>query len=141
MLSSSGLTVRCFTVPSPILQSLRTTFYTYPDRPRLLSAAISPEPVGEPVPATCIRDKDRRVLRVFTDQGQQFNVALQFPVRNCWSSKFGLLVERQVTEELEDLSSNKSVLFSLLHPLDDFTRVVMKQSNRISEFQVRHSSV
>ena len=67
-------------------------------------------------------------------------MALQFPVRNCWSSKFGLLVERQVTEELEDLSTNKSVLFSLLHPLDDFTRVVMKQSNRISEFQVRHST-
>ena len=64
-------------------------------------------------------------------------MALQFPVRNCWSSKFGLLVERQVTEELEDLNTNKSVLFSLLHPLDDFTRVVMKQSNRISEFQVR----
>ena len=65
-------------------------------------------------------------------------MALQFPVRSCWSSKFGLLVERQVTEELqEDLNANKSVLFSLLHPLDDFTRVVMKQGNRISEFQVR----
>ena len=47
-------------------------------------------------------------------------------------------MERQVTEELqEDLNANKSVLFSLLHPLDDFTRVVMKQGNRISEFQVR----
>ena len=68
VLSASGLTVRCFTVPSPILQALRTTFFTYPDRPRLLSAAISPEPVGEPVVATCIRDRDRRVLRVFTDQ-------------------------------------------------------------------------
>ena len=46
-----------------------------------------------------------------------------------------------MTEELGDLNTNKSVLFSLLHPLDDFTRVVMKQSNRISEFQVRQSSV
>ena len=64
-------------------------------------------------------------------------MALQFPVRNCWSSKFGLLVERLVKEEVEDLDSNKSVLFSLLHPLDDFTRVVMKQSSRICEFQVR----
>ena len=70
MLSAGGLTKRCFTVPSPILQSLRTTFYTYPDRPRLLSAAISPDPVGQPLPSTCIRDndRDRRVLRVFTDQ-------------------------------------------------------------------------
>ena len=68
VLSASGLTKRCFTVPSPVLQTLRTTFYTYPDRPRLLSAAISPEPVGEAVPSTCIRDRDGRVLRVFTDQ-------------------------------------------------------------------------
>ena len=70
VLSSSGLTVRCFTVPSPILQALRATFFTYPDRPRLLSAAISPDPVGQPMPSTCIRFKNAgsEVLRVFTDQ-------------------------------------------------------------------------
>ena len=72
---------------------------------------------------------------MFCVQGQQFNVALQFPVRSCWASKFGLLVERQVTDELQDVDTNKSVLFCLLHPLDDFTRVVMKQSNRLSELQ------
>ena len=62
-------------------------------------------------------------------------MALQFTVRSCWSCKFGLLVERQITEQVEDLDTTKSVLFCLLHPLDDITRVVMKQSNRISEFQ------
>ena len=56
-------------------------------------------------------------------------------MRSCWSCKFGLLVERQITEQVEDLDTTKSVLFCLLHPLDDITRVVMKQSNRISEFQ------
>ena len=68
VLSSGGLTSKCFTVPSPIVQTLRVTFYTYPDRPRFLSTTISPEPVGDPVVSTCILDGERKVLRVFTDK-------------------------------------------------------------------------
>ena len=77
-------------------------------------------------------------------------VALQFKVRKCWRTKFGLLIEREVRaeeEEEEDRSIGKilggksrqtsppPVLFALLHPLDDFTRVVNKQGGRLSEWR------
>ena len=75
-------------------------------------------------------------------------VALQFKVRRCWRTKFGLMIEREVRAEEEEedphgkvlgeksqQTSPPPVLFALLHPLDDFTRVVNKQGGRLSEWR------
>ena len=138
VLSAGGQTVSCFSLRSQIKQSVRCRFHEYPDLPRILSTPVSPEPEGESLASVCIRDE--KVLRVFTDDGKHFNVALQFSVRRCWSTKFGLLVERQVVSsghktDVEDVSRHSNVLFFLLHPLDDYTIVIMKQGQRTWELQ------
>ena len=51
----------------------------------------------------------------------------QFAVRRCWETKFGLLIEREKVERSEEEEASAPVLFSLLHPLDDFNRVVTLQ--------------
>ena len=119
VISRGGLTIKCFTISNPIHQTLRCTFHSYPDRPPMLPSQVSTEPEGNALPSVCIRDHE--VLKVFGDQGQDFNVALLFPVRNCWSSKFGLLLERHVTATQvshvgdNDLDTGSAVLFFLLH--------------------------
>ena len=72
---------------------------------------------------------------MFTEQGQDFRVALQFAVRRCWQTKFGLLIEREVVEREEgEQDATPPVIFSLLHPLDDFTRVVARQAGLLTEW-------
>ena len=147
VLSSGGQTSKCFTLASPIHQALRCTFHSYPDRPLVLAMApVSPQPGGEPMVSTCVRDAE--VLRVYTDLGQEYNVALLFPVRRCWATKFGLLVERRVeagqpyfSPGEHELDTGRSVLFFLLHPLEDYTRVVMKQGTRMWEWQDQNSVI
>ena len=73
-------------IPNKVLQSLRCTFHTNPSRPTIEPTPVPEEPGGEALPSICVRD--REVLRVFTEQGQDFNVALQFAVKKCWASKF-----------------------------------------------------
>ena len=130
--SIGGKTHKCFTLANKVLQSLRCTFHTNPSRPTILATPVPEEPGGEAFPSICVRDKE--VLRVFTEQGQDFNVALQFAVRKCWASKFGLLVERVA-------QTAAPVLFCLLHPLDDFTRVIVKQGGRLSEWTDQSNSI
>ena len=148
VLSSGGQTRKCFTLATPIHQALRCTFHSYPDRPLVLAMAqVSPQPEGEPMSSTCVRDAE--VLRVYTDKGQEYNVALLFSVKRCWATKFGLLVERRVEEGAKqcfspgenELDTGRSVLFFLLHPLEDYTRVVMKQGARMWEWQDQNSVI
>ena len=147
VLSSGGQTKKCFTLSSPIHQALRCTFHSYPDRPLVLAMApVSPHPQGEPMPSTCVRDAE--VLRVYTDHGHEYNVSLLFSVRSCWTTQFGLLVERQVSGTQpqfspgeHELDTGRSVLFFLLHPLEDYTRVVMKQGSRLWEWQDQDSVI
>lgn len=136
--SIGGKTHKCFTLANKVLQSLRCTFHTNPSRPTILATPVPEEPGGEALPSICIRD--REVLRVFTEQGQDFNVALQFAVRKCWASKFGLLVERVAQADGEE-GVGPPVLFCLLHPLDDFTRVIVKQGGRLSEWTDQSNSI
>ena len=143
VVSKAGQTLRCYTIRSLIKQALRCTFHTYPDRPCILSTPVSAEPEGEPLVSVCITDD--KVLQVFADNGSQFSVALQFAVRKCWPTKFGLLVERQaidgfasIHDQELDMSRHSNVLFFLMHPLDDYTKVAMKQGNKMWELQDNH---
>ena len=142
VLSRGDQTVKCFTLSSPVHQALRCTFYSYPDRPRVESAPVASEPEGDTLDSVCLRDDE--VLRVYCDSGEDYNVALQMPVRQCWPTKFGMLVERQVNpvpSGKHDRTYGPSILFFLLHPLDDYTRVVMKQGTKFWELQDQNISV
>lgn len=128
--SRGGRTRRCYSLGAPVLQAVRVTFHADPSRPTILPTAVPEEPTGAPMPSVVVRDAG--VVRVFTEDGRDFRVALQFAVRRCWSTKFGLLIEREGGEEEADPAP--PVLFSLLHPLDDFTRVVTRQGGRLAEW-------
>ena len=134
--SVGGKTHKCYSLREPVLQALWTTFHSSPRHalaPAPATAGVPEEPEGEPLPSIVARDSS--VLRVFTEQGQDFRVALQFAVRRCWQTKFGLLIEREVVEREEaEQDATPPVIFSLLHPLDDFTRVVVRQAGLLTEW-------
>jgi hypothetical protein len=137
-------THKCYSLSEPVLQTLRVTFYTEPSaRPGPRAGPVQEEPGGQALPSIVARD--RGVLRVFTEQGQDFRVALQFPVRQCWATRFGLLIERAAPQgdresETED-GETTPVLFSLLHPLDDLTREVARQAGRLAEWRDHRHTV
>ena len=94
-LYSSGRTVvwsklgrphRCYTLPRPVLQTLRCTF------PGGGAAGLGPD---RPAPLRALLARDRASLRVFAESGQDYRVALQFPVLQCWPTGLGLLLERR----------------------------------------------
>jgi hypothetical protein len=64
-----------------LTRSLRSTFHTDPSSLTILATPVPEEPGGEAVPNICISDME--MLMAFTEEGQGFNAALQFIVRNC----------------------------------------------------------
>ena len=106
--------------------------------PTILATPMPEEPGGEALPSICIRDYE--VLMVLIEQGQDFNVALQFAVRSCWASNFGLLMER-VAQADGEKGVGPPVLFCLLHHLDDSTRVIVKQGERLSKWTNHSNSI
>jgi len=121
-------TKKCLTCLSRVVEVVRCTFFTSPDRPCIINTSVSQEPKGDPIPTICIRHSNS--LRIYSDAGEDWQVALQFGVLRSWQTKFGLLLERQV---LEKDKPRTPVIFSLLHPLDDLTRVILKHNNKVGE--------
>ena len=137
---------------SPIRQTFWTRFHSYPGRANVL--LVNPDnPAGSPaasgrldlgpsVLATCVLEKE--TLRVFYDNGDDYPVPLQFPVKRCWPSKYGLVLERDANAGSASKSHTGSnpnsldpsaaatatrplpVWFGLLHPLDDYSRILTK---------------
>ena len=64
-----------------LTRSLRSTFHTDPSSLTILATPVPEEAGGEAVPNICISDME--MLMAFTEEGQGFNAALQFIVRNC----------------------------------------------------------
>ena len=137
--SRGGNTHKCFTLREPVLQTLRCTFQS--ESPKVVAGGQDTneqEPGGE-AGLSCVVARDASVLRVFSEQGQDLRVALQFAVRKCWETRYGLMLEREgvrregVGRE-EEGEQALPVLYALLHPLDDFSRVVTRQGGRLAEW-------
>ncbi|KAK7071553.1 Anaphase-promoting complex subunit 1, partial [Halocaridina rubra] len=120
--------IKCMTCDSPIQHVTFTTFYTYPDQPALLGEAIPEEPTGDALPCICIVESD--TLSIFSEDGEDFSVALPFPVRKIWSCKYGIVLERQVPGS--EIASPKCerdrlpLLYSLLHPLNEINPLLSR---------------
>jgi len=125
--SSGGHAKKCFTNLEPVREVVRCHFFSSLDRPSILPFTVHQEPNGDRFDTICVRYSNN--IRIFCDTGDDYKVALQFGVLNTWKSKFGLILERQVL----DKEKPYPVVFCLLHPLDDLTRVIWKQGLKISE--------
>ena len=137
---------------SPVRQTFWTRFHSYPGRANVLlvnpdnpagsPAALGRLDLGPSVLATCVLE--RETLRVFFDNGDDYPVPFQFPVKRCWPSKYGLVLERDTNARSASKSHSGSnlnpvdpsaasaatrplpVWFGLLHPLDDFSRILTR---------------
>ncbi|CAL4136333.1 unnamed protein product [Meganyctiphanes norvegica] len=121
--------IKCLTCDSPVQQVLFATFYTYPDQPALLGEPIPDEPTGETINSICIIESD--CLSIFTEDGDDYSIALPFPVHKVWPCKYGILLERRVSASKESSPKAETdrlpTLYSLLHPLDEINPLLYKE--------------
>ncbi|XP_065681647.1 anaphase-promoting complex subunit 1 isoform X1 [Hydra vulgaris] len=75
----------------------------------------------------CLCILEKGYLSVFTDTGTAYYTPLPFKVKKMWEISIGICVEREVLSyETEDDRKKMPILFSLLHPLEDFKPVVYR---------------
>ncbi|KAG7158322.1 Anaphase-promoting complex subunit 1-like [Homarus americanus] len=126
--AGSRQVIKCMTCDSSVQYVMFATFYTYPDQPPLLGEPVPEEPTGELLPSICVVESDS--LNVFTEDGDDYSVALPFPVRKVWPVKYGILLERQVPSA--EIASPKPegerlpTFYSLLHPLDEINPLLYR---------------
>lgn len=119
----SRMTVTCYTCESNVKHALFCNFHaTVNDRlmydalNTLIAETKSDIKIKDnfedesldPIPSICIVDQTS--LRVFTEDGQDFITSLQFQVKNVWSTKYGILLEKDAAPP-----ANSSYIHNVLH--------------------------
>ncbi|KAG1696502.1 Anaphase-promoting complex subunit 1 [Nymphon striatum] len=121
--------IKCFTIDNPVQEAHWVAFQKSGSRTSFSKANVAPES-DDVISGVCIFDSCN--LHVHLDTGQQFLSPFPFQVEKVWKMKYGLLIERVVTEqELQALNKSYDqlpVVFSLLHPLDEVAPVVKKSN-------------
>ena len=123
-----GNTVKIFTGEQIALQALWTRF---------ISVCVTTRSVLD-----CIVIREKGRLRVYSEGGREFLVALPFAVGCAWNTGYGLLLERSEDQNPTNTSSasypvhanvgcgeyriKPPSLMVLHHPLDDLTRIIAK---------------
>ncbi|XP_035687108.1 anaphase-promoting complex subunit 1-like isoform X1 [Branchiostoma floridae] len=122
--SATRMVIRSFTVPSPVQEALWCRF------------EFSRKEANKPV-----KKSDKKVMsgiavvetscvNIYTKEGEEYIAPLQFQAQHTWSTKYGLLFERSISEA--EITSPKRgsealpKLFSMCHPLDELCPVVCK---------------
>lgn len=131
----SRTTLCSYTMENPIKHALWCTFYL--ERPSFCPETVNEkldEPTGKPLPSICLVDDC--TMKVFTANSEDFTVSLPFQISNVWTTKYGVLVEKEPTNANQSFCSNipeydnyfnsSSNFYSLNHPLDDFCPVALK---------------
>ncbi|XP_011495610.1 PREDICTED: anaphase-promoting complex subunit 1 [Ceratosolen solmsi marchali] len=91
----------------------------------------------------CICLFDSYTLKVFTEFGENYISSLQFKVSAVWPTKYGILIRKSIPSNftygitsLENTKSiseseeqNSPILYSLTHPLDDISPVLIKHGS------------
>lgn len=133
---TSRTTLCSYTMDNNIKHALWCTFYL--ERPsfveKVVDKQMQDEPSGKPLRCICLLDSC--TMKVFTANNEDFIVSLPFEVANVWATKFGLLIEREQNNinqsfaktqpEYDNLLNNAAQFYSLSHPLDEFSPVVVK---------------
>ncbi|XP_041352756.1 anaphase-promoting complex subunit 1-like [Gigantopelta aegis] len=121
--------VTTYTVDTPVLQALWGSFIL-PSKDLQNNVPISLEPPGVMQHGICVVEATN--LSFFLDNGGEYSTSLPFQVSHVWVMKNGLLFERTVSHaELtapKKNAPNQTVVFSLLHPLDEVAPVIIKTS-------------
>ncbi|CAB4068606.1 APC1 [Lepeophtheirus salmonis] len=138
--------IKSYTGEGEVKQALWFVFHEYPQCPSIINSCnLNRHPMedstftpvrsfckqkeqqdyelGDPIPSIVIHESG--TLKIFTEKGEDFSTALPIPIKKCWPSKYGLLLERDCQGR-----QNLPVLFALLHPLGDITRIVMKERDK-----------
>lgn len=118
-------TLCSYTMDTPIKHALWCTFYLewipfvkeqFWDR--------NDTPIGDPLNCICLIDSD--MIRAFSVTGEDFCLNLTFQISNVWSSKFGIVLEREPSSNA--MVDSDSGLYSLNHPLNELRPIVIKFS-------------
>lgn len=125
----------CFTCETPI----KFAFFCSPDFTKSESFVNNPK-ISEEIESTdddftgiCLIDN--LSLKVYCNQGENYMTSLEFPVSNVWSTKFGILLEKDASSTIiESQSILMPRLFSLSHPLDEMCPVLIKPINGIINY-------
>ena len=99
---------------------------------------LNDEYLGTDFSCLCVVESSR--ITAFSEDEDIFNISLPFPLKGIWSSKFGLILQRQPTEYEKNIFQSKNlniqrnddqssstelpVLFTLTHPLNEPTHVL-----------------
>lgn len=72
---------------------------------------------------------DSTSLRVYLSTGEDYLASLEFSVSNTWSTRYGILLEKNASTTTIDIHSIPMPrLFSLSHPLDEMSPVLIKSN-------------
>ncbi|CAN8002147.1 unnamed protein product [Ixodes hexagonus] len=120
--------IRSFCVESKIQDALWCSFLADDYKARLLARPeLRPATTEQRVPCVCVLDAASGAIHSFSRSGEDYTTPVPFVVSRAWPIKQGLLLERSVPGGGSKTSSSAlSVLFSLLHPLDEVTPVVTR---------------
>lgn len=73
---------------------------------------------------------DSTSLRVYLSTGEDYLASLEFSVSNTWSTRYGILLEKNASTTTIDIHSIPMPrLFSLSHPLDEMSPVLIKSNS------------
>lgn len=141
-LNHSKVTVCSYSSPHPIKHAIWCTFYS--ERPSF-TAEADKESAEKAMEAVCIVDNE--CIRIFTADSEDFIDSVPFQVRNIWTMKHGILLEKQregkethmcnirdyetvSTEDDKGIEIDTSPkLYSLAHPLETYHPVAVKESS------------
>ncbi|KAL3278076.1 hypothetical protein HHI36_013420 [Cryptolaemus montrouzieri] len=132
-LDKSGNTLKvicCFTSRAPIKNVLWCNFYSERPTYNCLEnfTANFDEVYSSKMPSVCVVDYQN--IKVFTENGEDFEVAVPFQTNAVWSMAYGILIEKSPSNDLKDFTiGSKSLLYSLAYPLDDICPVVINQGS------------
>ncbi|XP_064487230.1 anaphase-promoting complex subunit 1-like [Ornithodoros turicata] len=123
--SGARTAIRTFCLECKVQDAVWCTYLLDDYKTRLLVEQKSTLP-ARTVPCICILDTSR-IVHSFSRTGEDYTTAMPFLVSKMWEIEHGLLFERSVPVNSCQLRSPEiSVLFSLLHPLDDVAPVITR---------------
>ncbi|XP_048246060.1 anaphase-promoting complex subunit 1-like [Haliotis rufescens] len=121
--------VKTYTVDTPVLQALWCSF-VLPHKDVQLDLYPTFDVPGMIQTGVCVVEATN--VTFFMDKGGEYVAALPFQVAKMWKMKNGLIFERTLSHAEITMpkknAPNQTVLFSMLHPLDEVAPIITKTS-------------
>ncbi|XP_035824384.1 anaphase-promoting complex subunit 1 [Aplysia californica] len=121
--------VKTFTMDGPVLQALWGSFVLSSDE-NTMDSRSTLGASGKEQHGICVVESS--TLSFFVEEGGDYVTPLPFQVSRTWQIKHGLLFERTLTHAERNTPKrncpSQTVVFSMLHPLDDVAPVITRVS-------------